>query len=195
MRIFPTVFALVWVGFLVVPKCAPADEGDLWMDFTIASYHTDREYEVDAEDDTQSQAMFRREVPRLKNAEPEDDGPEMRRYNEWNPGIGLSYEVTDWLEARAGVYKNSYSETSFHAGFNLKYNLAGGGWIVAPGIWVAGVTGYHDTPADAATIMPFALPNISIGHESGVRVVVGYLPPVDDDSTGLATLQAGFKFH
>lgn len=143
-----------------------AREGQLWLDLTIGSHHDSdwKHYVLDRNT---------REIVEIRKND----------HNEFNPGLGLSYGINDYVDILGGyVHENSYKNSSIYGGFNLKYPFTFG-WIrFEPGIGTALSTGYKNTPAAHITIgefMPWLLPNITTYFGDRVYARVGYFPDFD----------------
>ncbi len=127
-----------------------------------------------------------------------------REYNETNPGMGISIELTEWNDIvrksswtrwidRAGIdadikfgfFENSYREDSLYAGAFLHKDYGRGDWKLAPGLGLLLVTGYEDTPEDAPSVFPLPVLGVEVGHKA-VKLNVGFVPWGDVD---FATVQ------
>lgn len=111
----------------------PASAGDLWVDIHGLSIHSSSSY---------SYKQYSGD------------------YNWANLGAGVGYALTPNVELKAGAYWNSYENLSVYAGarFGLRLPVGDSGVIVDPGLTVGVVTGYEDTPDEAAAIQPVILP-------------------------------------
>ena len=147
-----------------------ANANDLWVDANVASYHTnDNGYCYQGKCD---------------------------EFNEFNYGLGLSYETSDYTEVQGGFFRNSYDKNSLYADVKVKYDFGvGAGVLVTPGLAIGLVTGYDDTELEASTFQPMVLPSVSVSYKR-VRAVVGYIPAswVSDGPTDVITLQLGYRF-
>ncbi len=110
------------------------------------------------------------------------------KYNETNPGLGISYGLSDNLDLRIGGFKNSYDRDSVYVGLNWHRDFYFGDWTVAPGINLFLVSGY-----ERRNDIPVAiLPTLSFGHRA-VKLSVGILPFGEDKVTTFQ-LQFNFKY-
>jgi len=160
--------ALLWLAGLGVCR---AEQGDVWLDFNGASWHTEKSYYWDGQ---------------------------TRNYNQANWGLGLGTGLSDWSELKGGWFKNSYYKTSLYLTFDMKPNwltYRNENWFVAGGIAVGAVTGYHDTPEQTGTVAPWALPNVTFGNPKRWRFIVGYLPSTlfVHNGVNVVTLQFSLK--
>ena len=147
-----------------------ASANDLWLDINVASYHAGSDgycYQGECDD-----------------------------FNEFNYGLGLSYELDDTFEATGGFFRNSYDKHSHYLGVKAKYDFARGDWALTPGLTVGLVTGYDDTEVEASTLQPMALPSVTVSYKR-VRGTVGYIPlnlVSDDAGADVITFQLGVRF-
>ena len=148
-----------------------ASANDLWVDINVASYHTSADsycYQGECDD-----------------------------FNEFNYGLGLSYELNELFEVTGGFFRNSYDKHSNYAGVKAKYDFdLGAGVALTPGLTLGVVTGYDDTEVEASTLQPMALPSVTVSYKR-VRATVGYLPLTlvsDDSETDVITFQMGVRF-
>lgn len=117
--------------------------------------------------------------------------------NEENFGLGVTYELNDFAEAKIGFYENSFYQHSNYAGVNFFYTPPTYGyserWIVEPGVMIGLVSGYQQTANDALEIsngvMPLVVPNIKLGYDP-VNFMVGVTAV---RGGGVFTLQAQFR--
>lgn len=119
---------------------------------------------------------------------------ELEEYNQFNPGLGISYQFNDYTEVRGGGYRNSHNNNSFYFGgavYTNSNNLLGAG--VVGGF----VTGYNDLILNAdfehEAVQPFVMPALFINH-GRVRVEVGYIPSLADGMADTLTLTTGIRF-
>jgi hypothetical protein len=163
---------LFGLGALVAALTCPlahAAKGDTWLDVNLTSWHSERDY------------VWEREV---------------RRYNARNFGLGATYELTDWFEAKAGFFENSYDKTSLYAVAALDYDLLPSSrWLLAPGVAGGLVTGYKNTPEQTGTVAPWGLVTLTIGRDSRWRLNLGYLPSrlFDVGTVDLVTVQIAIR--
>lgn len=148
-----------------------AAEGDLWIDVNVASYHAGGNgycYKNDCHD-----------------------------FNQFNYGLGVSYEMDSLIEWTGGFYRNSYDENSVYGGVRFNHNFNVGQFNVTPGIFVGGVTGYDDTEVEASPLQLIALPMVGVSYKQ-VRGMFGVAPVglVSPDSSVKAvfSFQLGYRF-
>ncbi len=123
-----------------------SDDPKVFIDLHVTSVHSQANYYLDVGDRTE-------ETPFNKN----------------NGGIGLRYQVEDFLDVTAGFYKNSFYNTSVYLGGEIHSSRKS---FVSVGLAAALITGYIGTPTSTPVI---ALPIVQIGvPQVGIRV--GYMP-------------------
>lgn len=112
------------------------------------------------------------------------------RYNEINPGLGITYARHNW-RFMAGEYLNSYRKPSIYAAVGwLPLHLFG----VRFGPVVGEITGYDNTPANGAPLEPLVVFETEVPVTSYVRLNVGVLPDFANVKPASAVLfQAGIK--
>ena len=144
-----------------------ADKDDLTLDINIASSHTYSTYI--------------------------EDGM-IKEFNEVNPGIGATYNITDRVSAKAGMYKNSFNIRSFYFGAAVEVFEIGDFIKLTGAVDLLLVSGYKNTPSNAPAyvgpLMPVFIPNLKIGTER-VKLSVGLVP---DTTNPTATLQLNYTF-
>lgn len=115
-------------------------------------------------------------------------------YNEHNYGFGITNELTDNLDFRAGVFENSFYRTSFYGAVNLKKEF-GNDIKIVPGINIGLVSGYKGTIESNSTLRTMVIPNMSI-QVFYFRANVGYIPStlVKPDGVNVTFFQVGWKF-
>lgn len=164
----PGLFLLVVIMLLFSPAVfAEEQENNLWLDFNVASWHENDTYFVNGQE---------------------------REYNEWNPGVGLSYEFHDNAEFRGGLAENSFEDLSFYAGVNLKFDIIDHpDWFIQPGIFGGLATGYDKPPQNLNNITPMGLLTLTAGYDR-FRVNLAYLPSdlFDSHRTEFALLQVSY---
>lgn len=150
-------------------EIAKADEGDLWLDVNLASYHT--------------------------AAHEYCDSNKCDSYNQFNYGLGLTYDIDGTMGVTGGFYQNSYNKTSIYGGMVFKHDFTYGKVAVSPTLLAGFVTGYADTEVKANFLKMMALPAVSVSYDH-VRVLVGYLPmkTLGSAGTDVLTFQAGYRF-
>lgn len=103
--------------------------------------------------------------------------------NEVNTMIGFEYEGYS-----ISVMDNSYHKTSFVVAKDYMFEI-NDSW--AAGVKVGVATGYNDTPINLP-LAPFG--QAQVEYTSGrLTTVVGFIPPVQSESTGAFTLHWKWK--
>jgi len=145
-----------------------AAEKDLWLDVNVGSYHSTSEY---CEKD------------------------KCKKYNQFNYGLGLSYEISKSLELTGGYFRNSFDKNSFYAGTKIKHDFVVNGFTISPGVVISITTGYNNTTVNASRMQLFGMPTISVSY-SRFRGVFGILPLrlIGASDTDIIAFQAGIKF-
>ena len=110
-------------------------------------------------------------------------------YNENNFGIGFSYSLVSYIDAKGGFFKNSYNKTSWYAGLDMhtSYNN-----LFAVGIDVGAATGYDETPVSDTKIVPIAMPHLSLIFKN-FKFQLGYIPPVSPKLTSVLTFSVSIS--
>ena len=94
---------LILASLIVIFLCVGSpDYSKLWLDLNLGSLHGDEDYNV-------------RDCSTCEK--------EVKDYNAFNPGLGLSYGVNDYLDLSVGGYYNSFEKASFYSGGELKYPI------------------------------------------------------------------------
>ena len=160
---------VIAVSTLLASSSVFGAAGDLWLNVHIASSHSadgyfDKTYDWEAAGDYNNNNAY-------------------HLYNEDNPGLGLIYEVEDFIDARAGAFKNSYYETSVYAGAGIHTPNVN---PVSVGIMLGGATGYEAMTEQNISIL--VMPYLSLNTKY-VRIEVSYIPSIGSMSsaTGLST--------
>lgn len=109
------------------------------------------------------------------------DKGEYRPFNEFNPGVGLEYKLSDHIHLSAGTYRNSVYRQSVYAGVGFE---TGGNKQFGLGIELGGITGYNEMP-----VVPSAIPFVRIGDKNGVNAKVMVIPPVKNLTPAVVGLQ------
>jgi hypothetical protein len=110
---------------------------------------------------------------------------ERRKYNEFNPGIGVNYEVNNWMHAGVGVYKNSIHNTSVYALVGAETNRSK---FLGAGVEVGAVTGYN------IPVAPSGVGFVRFGKESQfVNLKVSAIPPIPDVTPAVVAAQVRFN--
>lgn len=103
--------------------------------------------------------------------------------NEINPMVGFEVEGYSF-----SVMKNSYYKPSFMLAKDFLYEV-NDSWAV--GVRVGLATGYKDTPINLS-LLPFG--QAQIEYTTGrLTTVVGFIPPLQQSSTGIFTLHWKWK--
>lgn len=105
------------------------------------------------------------------------------QYNENNFGVGFSYSLASYFDAKGGFFKNSFNKTSLYAGIDThtSYNN-----VFAVGFDIGLATGYDDTPVSDTKIVPIAMPHLSLIFNR-FKFQLGYIPPVSPKLTSVLT--------
>ncbi|MCJ8300475.1 MAG: hypothetical protein MJK13_16290 [Pseudomonadales bacterium] len=117
------------------------------------------------------------------------DNGTAHKYNETNPGLGISYGLSDNLDFRIGGFKNSYDRDSVYAGLNWHKDFYSGNWTVAPSINLFLISGYQRN----SNIPVAILPALTFGHRA-VKLSIGILPFGDESKVTTFQLQFNFKY-
>lgn len=113
---------------------ANADEGDWWIDLSVGAYHGDRSWK-DKEDGSQ------------------------HRYNEFNPGAGLTYNINENVDVSGGTFYNSFKRWSLYGGLGLKYPIRLSGKMTwEPGFFAGFASGYEGTAKDDDVVVLGLIP-------------------------------------
>ena len=114
---------------------------------------------------------------------------ETHKLNEVNPAIGIETEDGYGI----AVMKNSYYKTSvlISKGWTTPIESWGDKWAL--GARIGAVTGYKDTPIGWA-VLPFAQGELQYKVTDRWTMVLGYIPPVQDDYVGVFTLHGKIRF-
>lgn len=103
-------------------------------------------------------------------------------YNEKNAFIGVRYGLLE-----AGVYNNSYEETSIVIAMHKQWDLLSqdNDFIVRVGLR-GGIVTYN-------AILPFAQPTAALGYKN-VTAEVSWIPVITSEMNGVITLNFGYTF-
>lgn len=177
---------------LISPHISEASEGQLWLDVNVSSSHS-RDYWWEN---------------LVTNSNGDVVSVDEHKFNESNPGIGLTYGQNDYIDWTGGVLKNSFDVVSIYGGGILKYPLnLGNGFRIEPGILLAVATGYdQDVNKDHTYdgLLPYVIPNITLIVADTFYARVGWVPDFDgdpktryesNDQVGLVTLQFGVNIY
>ena len=159
----------LWIlfGFWLMP--ASAEKGDIWLDINLGSIHEQNNYFWEGE---------------------------VRSYNEFNPGLGITYEINDLFDAKAGFFHNSYEELSSYVmiGFSPSvFSNSNSDWKVDVGGGIGLITGYDDTPEQAEEISPWLMAIVGIEYKERYRFNIGYLPSSLFFETGVDVVMGQFS--
>lgn len=182
---------------------ASAAKGDFWLEINGTSIHSESDYHDG----------YERRYGELKDlvghpgcCKAAEDYKSVyvleekrTNYNSANYGLGLKYGMAKYADAFVGFYDNSYNQTSFYAGVNLKRDFypVGGKFRVAPGVKIGLVTGYEGTPDDdnawgPGGTAPMAIPNVEVGYDR-FYVNTAYIPKVGTATTSVIMVQGGIR--
>lgn len=110
---------------------------------------------------------------------------EQKDYNSINRGVGVSYPIINYMDVRAGFYKNSYFNNSGYIGVFPHLDIFKGLKAGVQMGYVSGYTGYS-SPL-------LLLPTISYTFKNVVSEI-GYIPSINNDTISLLTFTTGIKF-
>lgn len=140
------------LGFLITLtasfNCYADDGKDMYLDINVGSLYTRDTYCYNSE---------------------------CKKYNEDTGGIGITKELNQILEVKAGIYYNAYRKQSVYALLNLKQDYMFHNLTVSPGLAIGAVTGYNDTEIDASKFMPVIVSNVTLRVDN-YRINIGYIP-------------------
>lgn len=136
------------------------DKPTVFLDFNIASKHSQDHYYVEEPVYYQAHPMY-------------DHLPDTHmvkyQFNEDNAGLGIRYQVHENIDISLGFYDNSYHKTSVYVGAEAHTSRKR---LISIGIALATVSGYSDTPTETPLLL---LPVVQIGPpQIGARI--GYIP-------------------
>lgn len=178
---------------LIITTDLYALDEQLWLDINIGSIHSNDKWYKNVLCDENWENCH---------------GGTVEKYNEVNPGAGLTYGINDYFDITGGfVSKNSFNNFSLYGGGNLKYPLFADKTLrIEPGILLVVATGYRGTRLDHALsfgdFTPLPLLNITAFLYDKFYARVGYFPDPDGtpehewengDRSGVITFQAGMK--
>lgn len=158
------------VLWFVLVGSAQAGSGDVWLDMNIGSKHFGGS----------SGYCYQGRCGSL---------------NESNRGLGVSYEASDNLEAKAGFYENSYFNATYYIAAAYSANFRRNGFTVSPGVTVGLATGYDETRVMAMPVQPTAIASLKMQSKE-TRVVISYMPmrQVIGQGNDVVALQVGKVF-
>lgn len=174
-------FALMALLLIFSTPCV-ADQGDIWIDFNVASIHGDRDFNFKPCEECDSERMD---------------------YNWYNPGLGFTYSAYDALDLSAGGYNNSFDKLSWYSYAYTKLPIQlTHNWSFDVGPFVGVATGYEDTPKDTNgnlynKLLPYAGLMTSITYET-IRMRVAFIPDMQNENAkpfSIITFQLGWKFR
>jgi hypothetical protein len=172
---------LLTICLLTISMPVFSDQGDIWLDFNLASIHGDKDYNVKRCEECETERMD---------------------YTWYNPGLGFSYSVFDQLDLSVGGYNNSFDKLSWYTYGYAKLPLqltSHMDFDVGPFVGLA--SGYEDTPKDKNgnlwnKMLPYAGLMTSLTYHD-VRVRVAFVPDMQNDNDrpfSIITFQLGYKF-
>jgi hypothetical protein len=100
-------------------------------------------------------------------------------WNEVNPGLGLTFFPGRHLGYTAGVFKNSYNDTSMFAGITGRVPFRLGELGMSGGA----VSGYDEL--SDAPVLPLLVPYARINVARKYALRLNYLPPIGKFTTGV----------
>ena len=157
-----------YVLALAVFAAVPAQAGDLWLDINGFSQHSKDTYWYLGK---------------------------KHKYNESNPGLGLTYRANKWLDFSAGFYENSYYHTTVYGAVRIGYEIALGDVVISPGLQSGFATGYEKTPVSSGLLRPFVFPSLRIAYRN-IGVTIGYFPKItqpDIVAISIITMQVNIE--
>jgi len=161
----------VFIFFILMYGTISVAKADnIWLDINLVSYHP-----------SASNYTYDNKTEKL---------------NQFNYGIGVSYETNRFVELESGFFRNSYNKNSIYADVKIKYDFIIKQFTITPGMAIGGVSGYKNTEVEANTVQFVALPTVAISYNR-IRVVVGYMPlqlVTNKAKTDVITVQAGIRF-
>jgi len=166
---------------LLTISSAYSASGDSWLDINLSSIHGDEDYNV---------------------KECSTCTKKTKNYNGFNPGIGLSYSITDYFDVAGGGYWNSFEKPSVYGEGSLKYPIRlKTGSDLDIGVFGGVVTGYAKTPKDKQGLVHYGLMPMG-GIFSAItygrfRFKIRYVPDVKGKNKvpySLITFQSGYLF-
>lgn len=149
--------ALILIGLALFTQDAIAAEGDMWFDVHFGSVHSKNMW-LDEEPLYSPSGIYMWDIP------------VERKFREFNPGIGITYETTDNLSISSGFVLNSFDNTSMYAVLDVHTSSRA---LVSYGVSVGPTSGYLNTPVETwYTVQP----NIVLRTTKNTRARIGVQP-------------------
>ena len=160
---------IVFLAGVAAPAIARAAKGDWFLDLNLGSWHSEKNYRWEGH---------------------------VQRYNQRNLGLGASYQLKEWCDAKVGWFENSYEKISAYGLLNGHWEVARyGGWTFSPGVAGGIISGYQNTPEQTGAVAPWGMVTLTVASPGRWRVNLGYIPSrlFVTNSVEVATLQLSFK--
>lgn len=119
------------------------------------------------------------------------------KYNPYNAGIGVTYGLTQNVEAFAGYYYNSFNRDTVYGGVKIKHDFDFGNFTITPGINFGVATGYADTPAQSDYYQLVIMPAVRVTYR-GIGLTLGYVPRIEKenfDAVSIITAQINIRLN
>ena len=115
-------------------------------------------------------------------------------FEEDNYGIGITHYFKDRYGISAGVFNNSYDNTSVYLGLIYTYDLCSSDSIICSIGAIGGVvTGYEGYVSGAGELRPLALPEFKLGYQR-YFIKSRFFPKTGSDTTSTITFSIGREF-
>lgn len=125
-------------------------------------------------------------------------GAQVKEFNDVNPGLGVTMELSEHREFKGGCYLNSYKRGSCYAGVNVKSNIDVGSVTLVPGISIGAITGYAGTTANLPTIgntiSAVLYPTLAV-HYNRYGVVMMYAPKYGKDGVSVFGFELQYRLQ
>ncbi|HYD17449.1 MAG TPA: hypothetical protein VEF76_03095 [Patescibacteria group bacterium] len=109
-----------------------------------------------------------------------DENGQSRKWNEFNPGLGLEVQLSRHFYLAAGGYKNSIHKPSLYAGIGAETDSRRR-WGL--GVQAGLITGYE------IPVVPSAIPYLRIGRQDKANVKINVIPPIKGLTPAVAAVQ------
>lgn len=153
------------IGAVIYEACA--ETGDTWLNIHGLSNHLDTDVWIDK----QGQA---------------------HEWQEFNYGLGVTYEWLDHIELRGGAFRNSFDKGSVYAAAGLHTSYAR---LLSFSLQAGLATGYKDTPTGGdSALVGFIMPTAGINIKR-TRIEIGYIPRANGSKgdSSVVTLSLAIK--
>ncbi|MEJ2116103.1 MAG: hypothetical protein P8X88_08710 [Gammaproteobacteria bacterium] len=115
-------------------------------------------------------------------------------YEEKNYGIGITHYFKDRWGISAGVFNNSYDNTSVYLGLTYTYDFCSSDSIMCSiGVIGGVVTGYEGYVSGAGELRPIALPEFKFGYRR-YFIKSRFFPETGRDTSSTITFSIGREF-